>query len=108
MRCLDPVRPLDGPRYGMAFRVLRELGAEVFVFGNQPDGMNINKDCGSMHPQHFSQRVKEFRDFSKEVKPGDVIGPGIFAVGDFVDAIGVTKGRGFEGVVGRQVAGPGR
>src|SRR5881396_1558381 len=29
--------------------VLRELGADVIVYGNQPDGMNINKDCGSMH-----------------------------------------------------------
>jgi large subunit ribosomal protein L3 len=47
------------------------------------------------------KRIKEFRDFSKEVKAGEVIGPAIFTVGDFVDAIGVTKGRGFEGVVGR-------
>jgi large subunit ribosomal protein L3 len=47
------------------------------------------------------KRIKEFRNFSKEVKPGDVVGPALFAVGDFVDAIGVTKGRGFEGVVAR-------
>src|SRR5437762_9599390 len=47
------------------------------------------------------KRIKEFRDFSKEVKPGDVIGATLFTKGDFVDAIGVTKGRGFEGVVKR-------
>ncbi len=47
------------------------------------------------------QRVREFRDFSVEVKPGDMVGPTLFAAGDFVDAIGVTKGRGFEGVVKR-------
>jgi len=47
------------------------------------------------------KRIREFRNFSLTVKPGDVIGPGIFAQGDFVDAIGVTKGRGFEGVVKR-------
>src|SRR5437016_14335664 len=51
--------------HGAAYKstpcVLRELGADVIVFGNQPDGKNINKDCGSMHPQHFCQRVKEFR-----------------------------------------------
>ncbi|HXS69898.1 MAG TPA: 50S ribosomal protein L3 [Candidatus Polarisedimenticolia bacterium] len=47
------------------------------------------------------KRIKEFRNFSKEVKPGDVVGPALFAPGDFIDAIGVTKGRGFEGVVGR-------
>jgi large subunit ribosomal protein L3 len=47
------------------------------------------------------KRIQEFRDFSKEVKPGDVVGPAIFNKGDFIDAIGVTKGRGFEGVVKR-------
>ena len=47
------------------------------------------------------QRIREFRDFSKEVKTGELLGPDVFAVGDFVDCIGVTKGRGFEGVVKR-------
>jgi len=59
------------------------------------------------------RRVKEFRDFPAELKlkpddqeavklkAGDVVGVTVFEVGDFVDAIGVTKGRGFEGVVGR-------
>ena len=47
------------------------------------------------------KRVREFRDFTLDVKPGDVIGANIFAQGDFIDAIGVTKGRGFEGVVKR-------
>jgi large subunit ribosomal protein L3 len=47
------------------------------------------------------KRIQEFRNFSKEVKPGDVIGATLFAPGDYIDAIGVTKGRGFEGVVGR-------
>jgi large subunit ribosomal protein L3 len=57
------------------------------------------------HIKKFSgvavKRIKEFRNFSKEVKPGDVVGPTLFAVGDYVDCIGVTKGRGFEGVVAR-------
>ena len=47
------------------------------------------------------KRIREFRDFTLPVKAGDVIGAGIFAVGDFVDAIGITKGRGFEGVMKR-------
>lgn len=47
------------------------------------------------------KRVREFRDFTLPVKSGDVVGANIFAVGDFVDAIGITKGRGFEGVVKR-------
>ncbi|MBC8095934.1 MAG: 50S ribosomal protein L3 [Akkermansiaceae bacterium] len=47
------------------------------------------------------KRIREFRDFSKDVKPGDILGPTLFAPGDFIDAIGITKGRGFEGVVAR-------
>ena len=47
------------------------------------------------------KRIKEFRDFSKEVKAGETVGADLFAVGDFIDAIGTTKGRGFEGVVKR-------
>ncbi len=47
------------------------------------------------------KRIREFRDFTKEVKPGDVIGADLFEAGQFVDAIGTTKGRGFEGVVKR-------
>ena len=41
--------------------VLRELGAEVIVYGNQPDGKNINKDCGSMHPNLLCQKIWEHR-----------------------------------------------
>jgi large subunit ribosomal protein L3 len=58
------------------------------------------------------RRVREFRDFPEiklktsdekavALKPGDLVGVSVFEVGDFVDAIGITKGRGFEGVVGR-------
>jgi large subunit ribosomal protein L3 len=47
------------------------------------------------------KRIREFRNFSKDVKPGDIVGPTLFAAGDFIDAIGTTKGRGFEGVVKR-------
>src|ERR1051326_1814969 len=44
---------------------------------------------------------KKFPNFSKGVNPDDVIGANLFAPCDYVDAIGVTKRRGFEGVVGR-------
>lgn len=47
------------------------------------------------------KRIREFRDFSKDVKPGDVVGADLFEPGQYVDCVGVTKGRGFEGVVGR-------
>jgi phosphoglucosamine mutase len=51
----------NGAAYKSSPCVLRELGAEVIVFGNQPDGMNINKECGSMHPQTLCQKVYEYR-----------------------------------------------
>jgi phosphoglucosamine mutase len=41
--------------------VLRELGAEVVVFGNQPDGMNINESCGSIHPDAMCKKVVEHK-----------------------------------------------
>ncbi|MDQ6631563.1 MAG: 50S ribosomal protein L3 [Verrucomicrobiota bacterium] len=47
------------------------------------------------------KRIREFRDFTLSVKPGDTLGANIFAAGDFIDAIGITKGRGFEGVMKR-------
>jgi large subunit ribosomal protein L3 len=55
----------------------------------------------SVEPLLGVQRIREFRDFSKEVKTGELLGPDVFAVGDYVDCIGTTKGRGFEGVVKR-------
>jgi phosphoglucosamine mutase len=41
--------------------VLRELGAEVIVYGNQPNGKNINEDCGVMNPTLMCQKVWEHR-----------------------------------------------
>jgi len=54
------------------------------------------------------RRIKEFRDFSIDVNPGDTIGADVFEAGDFVDVIGRTKGRGFQGVVKRWNFGGGR
>src|SRR5207237_1847757 len=38
--------------------VLRELGADVAVTHNQPNGMNINDGCGSIHPEEIQRIVK--------------------------------------------------
>src|SRR5438105_1018894 len=62
---LEGMRIVVDCAHGAAYKstpcVLRELGAEVVVFGNQPDGMNINKECGSMHPEQMCQKVYEYR-----------------------------------------------
>ena len=34
-------------------------GAEVLVTRNHPDGTNINRNCGSMHPEQMCQKVRE-------------------------------------------------
>jgi phosphoglucosamine mutase len=39
----------NGAAYKVAPLILAELGADVVVFGNKPDGLNINKDCGALH-----------------------------------------------------------
>ena len=48
-----------GAAYKSSPSVLRELGAEVIVFNNQPDGKNINEHCGSMHPEAMCKKVVE-------------------------------------------------
>ena len=48
-----------GAAYKASPCVLRELGAEVIVFNNHPDGKNINENCGSMHPEVMCQKVVE-------------------------------------------------
>jgi large subunit ribosomal protein L3 len=65
------------------------------------------RDKGDKTPLVGVSKIKEFRNFTKEVKPGDLVGPTLFAPGDFVDAIGITKGRGFEGVMKRHGHGGG-
>ena len=47
------------------------------------------------------KKVVEFQDFATEQKLGDLIDVSIFAEGEFVDVQGVSKGKGFQGVVKR-------
>jgi phosphoglucosamine mutase len=62
---LEGMRIVVDCAHGAAYKstpcVLRELGADVIVYGNQPDGKNINKDCGSMHPNLMCQKIWEHR-----------------------------------------------
>jgi len=46
-----------GANYHVAPDVLAELGARVHAIGVEPDGLNINRDCGSMHPARLQQEV---------------------------------------------------
>lgn len=49
----------NGAGYEVAPRVLAELRADVVAIGNQPDGFNINEECGSTHMENIRQRVRQ-------------------------------------------------
>src|ERR1041384_699250 len=62
---LDGLRVVVDSANGAAYRVapeaLWELGAEVISIGAEPDGFNINKDCGSTEPAALAAKVREMR-----------------------------------------------
>ncbi|HBP31954.1 MAG: phosphoglucosamine mutase [Advenella sp.] len=48
-----------GAAYHIAPHVFRELGADVVAIGCSPDGFNINRDVGALHPESLAAKVKE-------------------------------------------------
>ncbi len=50
----------NGAGYSVAPRVMRELGANVIAINNKPDGININADCGSTHPEGLQEAVLKY------------------------------------------------
>ena len=51
----------NGATYHIAPDVFRELGAEVIAIHSRPDGLNINLDCGSTHPESLRDAVVGFK-----------------------------------------------
>jgi phosphoglucosamine mutase len=51
----------NGAAYKVAPQALWELGAEVISLGVEPDGFNINRECGSTEPAPLCRKVKEMR-----------------------------------------------
>ncbi len=51
----------NGAGYKVAPTALSELGADVVVLGNEPNGFNINEGCGAMHPEFLSKEVLRYR-----------------------------------------------
>ncbi|ENZ79034.1 MULTISPECIES: phosphoglucosamine mutase [Caulobacter] len=51
----------NGAAYKVAPTALYELGAEVISIGVDPDGTNINEECGSTHPEAMAKMVREYR-----------------------------------------------
>jgi len=51
----------NGAGYKLAPIVFEELGAEVIALGDNPNGTNINKACGALHPGLCAETVKKYR-----------------------------------------------
>ena len=49
----------NGAAYNVGPSVFKELGAKVVALYNEPDGLNINQDCGSTHPENLQKAVLE-------------------------------------------------
>ncbi|MFT7824894.1 MAG: phosphoglucosamine mutase [Sulfurimonas sp.] len=51
----------NGAGYKVGPTIFQELGADIVVIGDDPDGFNINENCGAMHPEVLSKAVLEYR-----------------------------------------------
>ena len=59
---LDGIRVVVDAAHGAAYRVapavFAELGASVIPLGCRPNGRNINRQCGALHPEHVAREVR--------------------------------------------------
>ncbi|MCE5180971.1 MAG: phosphoglucosamine mutase [Betaproteobacteria bacterium] len=102
-----------GATYHVAPPVFHELGAEVIAIGNQPDGLNINHECGATSPRALQEAVKQHQadlgialdgdgdrlvmvDGSGELYDGDQL---LYVIARYRHQHGLLKG----GVVGTQM-----
>ena len=51
----------NGAGYKAAPKLLKELGAKVTTIGDKPNGLNINKNCGSTYPSKIKEAVKKYK-----------------------------------------------
>jgi phosphoglucosamine mutase len=51
----------NGAGYKAGPELLKSLGAKVFTIGVNPNGININKNCGSTYPKKIKQAVKRYK-----------------------------------------------
>ena len=103
----------NGAAYKVAPMVFAELGAEVMAIGVDPDGTNINENCGALHPEALSREVLEHRcdlglaldgdgdrailcDEHGNVVDGDMV---LALCAERMQAEGTLKGRGVVGTI---------
>lgn len=51
----------NGAAYRVAPTIFSELGADLIVINDEPNGFNINEKCGALHPSKLSEEVLKFR-----------------------------------------------
>ncbi|MCX6061030.1 MAG: phosphoglucosamine mutase [Campylobacterales bacterium] len=103
----------NGAGYRVGPTVLEELGAEVIVLHDKPNGFNINEGCGALHTKDLCEAVKQYRadigfaldgdadrlivvdEHGKEVDGDQILG----ALGVFLQRNGVLKGGGIVATV---------
>lgn len=51
----------NGAAYKVGPTILQELGADVIVLNDKPNGYNINEQCGALHPENIGKLVTEYR-----------------------------------------------
>ena len=51
----------NGAGYKSAPKLLRQLGAKLTIIGNKPNGLNINKNCGSTYPNKLQKFVRKYK-----------------------------------------------
>ena len=99
------------PNVVIAQKTEEKDGYKAVVVGVDDAKKNrITKPYGGQFPENITpkKRIKELRDFEKEVAVGDALGLEVLEGVRYVDVCGISKGKGFQGVVKRYGFGGGR
>ncbi len=103
----------NGAGYKVGPTILEELGADVIVLHNKPNGFNINEDCGALHTKSLQKSVVEYRadlgialdgdadrlvvvDEKGDLVDGDQL---LGALGSYLNDMGLLKGKGIVATV---------
>jgi large subunit ribosomal protein L3 len=92
------------PNVVVAKKTKENCGYDAVVLGlDDMKESKVSKAYAGQFPENITpkRKLKEFRDFEKEVNVGDVIGLELFENCRFLDVTATSKGKGFQGVMKR-------
>ncbi|MDR1586822.1 MAG: 50S ribosomal protein L3 [Treponema sp.] len=99
------------PNIVIAQKTVEKNGYKAVIVGVDDQKKNlVTKPYGGQFPENIApkKKIRELRDFEKEVAVGDVLGLDVLEGVRYVDVSGISKGKGFQGVVKRWGFGGGR